>query len=106
MYYRDNDILQLLKGVLIMLLRTKEAADRIGVKTASLRQLEKRGLIHCVRDWAGHRRFEESDVEEFQKKLRSGFENPAWWVMKRKKPSNRQALGFCTSRHFALGRGE
>jgi excisionase family DNA binding protein len=56
-----------------MLLRTKEAADRIGVKTASLRQLEKRGLIPCIRDWAGHRRFDESDVEAFQKRLKLGF---------------------------------
>lgn len=44
------------------LLRVKEAAELLGVKNASVRELDRRGLLHAVRDWSGHRRFKDSDV--------------------------------------------
>ncbi len=54
------------------LLRTKKAADRIGLEPASLRILEEKGLLHPIRDWAGHRRFREDEIDEFLQKLLSG----------------------------------
>lgn len=54
------------------LLRCKEAADRCGLKPVSLRQLDKDGILHPIRDWAGHRRFREDEIEDFRKKLLSG----------------------------------
>ncbi len=54
------------------LLRTKEAADRIGLKPVSLRKLEEGGLLHPVRDWAGHRRFRQDEVDEFRDRLLRG----------------------------------
>jgi hypothetical protein len=39
------------------LLRSKEAAAALGLKSSSMRVLEKRGLIRATRDWSGHRRF-------------------------------------------------
>jgi DNA-binding transcriptional MerR regulator len=54
-------------------LRSKEAAETLGLKSrSSMRVLEKRGLIHSVRDWAGHRRFSEHDVIELRKSLFPG----------------------------------
>jgi len=57
-------------------LRVKEAAELLGVKSASVRQLEKRGLLSSVRDWSGHRRFREDGVlilrERFFEEGRSG----------------------------------
>ena len=54
------------------LLRVKEAAELMGVKPASIRQLERRGLLQSVRDWAFHRRFTQSDVERVRAMLLSG----------------------------------
>lgn len=54
------------------LLRIKDAADTLGLKTQSLRQMEKAGLLHPVRDWAGHRRFREDDLRALQKRMLSG----------------------------------
>jgi len=54
------------------LLRTKKAADRIGLEPASLRILEEKGLLHPIRDWAGHRRFMQDDLDEFSKRLLRG----------------------------------
>ncbi len=54
------------------LLRTKEAADRVGLKPVSLRRLEEEGLLHPIRDWAGHRRFRQDELDEFSKKLLAG----------------------------------
>lgn len=54
------------------LLRVKEAADLLGVKPASIRQLERRGLLRGVRDWVGHRRFAQDEVEHLLRKLLSG----------------------------------
>ncbi len=51
------------------LLRVKEAADLLGVKPASIRQLERRGTLRAVRDWVGHRRFREDEVKAFGKKF-------------------------------------
>jgi len=54
------------------LLRSKEAADRIGLKPVSLRKLEQGGLLHPIRDWAGHRRFRQDEIDDFREKLLSG----------------------------------
>jgi excisionase family DNA binding protein len=54
------------------LLRVKEAADRLGLKPVSLRELDKKGKLRAVRDWAGHRRFRDDDVDAFREKLLSG----------------------------------
>ena len=54
------------------LLRTKEAAEVLGVKASAIRVVEKRGLLHAVRDWSGHRRFEEGAVLKFRERLISG----------------------------------
>ena len=51
------------------LLRVKESANLLGLKAASIRQLEKHGLLKSIRDWSGHRRFRESDVLKFKKEL-------------------------------------
>ena len=56
----------------IKLLRCKVAADRAGLKPASLRQLDRDGILHPIRDWAGHRRFREDEIDDFRKKLLSG----------------------------------
>ena len=58
------------------LLRVKEAAELMGVKPASIRQLERRGLLHSVRDWAFHRRFTQSEVERVRVRLLSGELSP------------------------------
>jgi DNA-binding transcriptional MerR regulator len=54
------------------LLRSKEAAEFLGLKAVSLRELDKRGLLHPVRDWAGHRRFREEELISFRAKLLNG----------------------------------
>ncbi len=54
------------------LLRSKEAADRAGLKPVSLRKLEEKGLLHPIRDWAGHRRFRQDEIDDFREKLLSG----------------------------------
>ena len=54
------------------LLRTKEAAEVLGVKANTVRVIERHGLLHAVRDWSGHRRFEEGAVLKFRERLLSG----------------------------------
>jgi len=54
------------------LLRSKEAAEFVGLKPVSLRELDKKGLLHPVRDWAGHRRFREEELITFREKLLRG----------------------------------
>lgn len=54
------------------LLRVKEAADRLGLKPVSLRELDKKGYIQAIRDWAGHRRFREDEIEAFREKYLGG----------------------------------
>jgi hypothetical protein len=59
------------------LLRTKQTAEVLGVSVGSVLSLERRKLIPSVRDWAGQRRFEESKVLEFRKRLMAGeFSGP------------------------------
>jgi excisionase family DNA binding protein len=48
-------------------MRVKETADLLGVKSSSVRLLEKRGMLRAVRDWSGHRRFKEADVLKLKK---------------------------------------
>lgn len=54
------------------LLRVKDAGDLIGVEANYIRVAEKHGLLVAVRDWAGQRRFKESAVLEFRRKLLAG----------------------------------
>jgi hypothetical protein len=54
------------------LLRVKDAGELAGLEPDSMRIAEKHGLIVAVRDWAGHRRFKESAVLEFRRKLLAG----------------------------------
>ena len=54
------------------LLRVKEAADLLGVKPTSIRQLDRKGILKAVRDWNGHRRFIDSDVVRLQESLLYG----------------------------------
>ena len=58
------------------LLRVKEAAELMGVKPSSIRQLERRGLLQAIRDWSSHRRFTQSDVERVRAMLLSGELSP------------------------------
>ena len=51
------------------LLRVKEAAELLGVKSSSVRQLARRGLLPCVRDWNGHRRFQEEEIIRLRRSL-------------------------------------
>jgi excisionase family DNA binding protein len=53
----------------VRLLRVKEAADVLGVKSPSVRQLSRRGTLPSVRDWNGHRRFREPDVIALRESL-------------------------------------
>lgn len=53
-------------------LRAKEAADLLGLKRCSLVVMERRGLIHATRDWAGHRRFKRADVLRLKEDLFPG----------------------------------
>lgn len=54
-------------------LRIGEVARLIGVHANTIRNLERRGLLHPARDWTGTRRFTEEDVAT----LRSLFKRPA-----------------------------
>ena len=54
------------------LLRSKEAAEYLGLKPVSLRELDKKGLLHPIRDWAGQRRFPEDELRRFREKLLRG----------------------------------
>ncbi len=54
------------------LLRSKEAAEFLGLKAVSLRELDKKGFLHPVRDWAGDRRFREEELISFRAKLLNG----------------------------------
>ena len=54
------------------LLRAKDAAEFLGLKPVSLRELDKKGLLHPVRDWAGHRRFPEDELRRFREQLLRG----------------------------------
>lgn len=44
------------------IVRIGEAARETGVHPNTIRNLEKRGVITCGRDWRGHRRFTRADV--------------------------------------------
>jgi excisionase family DNA binding protein len=44
-------------------MRIAEFARRLGVSRDTVRRWERRGLIVPSRDWAGHRRFTQADLE-------------------------------------------
>ncbi len=54
------------------LIRVKEAADLLGVKCSSVRKLDERGVLRSIRDWSGHRRFQEQEVLEYRQSLLEG----------------------------------
>lgn len=56
----------------VKLLRVQEAANVLGVNASTIRQLERRGLLRAVRDWNGHRRFSQDEVENLSRRLLSG----------------------------------
>ena len=71
------------------LLRCKEAAERLGLKPIALRGLDRKGLLPAVRDWAGHRRFREDEVEALRERLLNGEVFTA--VRSEKEPKTRQS---------------
>ncbi len=44
-------------------MRIGDLAKVLQVSKDTIRRLERRGLMHFPRDWAGHRRFTEADLE-------------------------------------------
>jgi DNA-binding transcriptional MerR regulator len=54
------------------LLRSKDAADFLGLKPVTLRELDRQGFLHPIRDWAGHRRFTEEELSTFKSKMLRG----------------------------------
>ena len=59
--------------------RISEAAKRVGVHWCTLRDLEKRGLIHPARSLSGHRLYSEQDLAliraHYEKKKKSWMTN-------------------------------
>jgi len=51
------------------LVRIGEVAEETGLHVSTIRRLEQRGLLHPRRDWAGHRRFSEAEVERLRRLL-------------------------------------
>jgi DNA-binding transcriptional MerR regulator len=54
-------------------MRIAEFAKALGVSPATLRRLERRGMIRPRRDWTGARRFTETDLARTRELL---FEGP------------------------------
>ncbi|GAH99850.1 unnamed protein product, partial [marine sediment metagenome] len=46
------------------LLRPKETAKMLGVTTATLRDMDSRGVLHPLRTTGNQRRFKEEEVKE------------------------------------------
>jgi DNA-binding transcriptional MerR regulator len=44
-------------------MRIKEFSERLGISSDTVLRLERAGLLLPVRDWAGHRRYTNDDVE-------------------------------------------
>jgi len=53
-------------------MRIGELAKKLGVSPDTIRRLERRGVLVPDRDWAGHRRFSEADLERLRKELFQG----------------------------------
>ncbi len=51
------------------LLKISEAAKRLGIAQATLRNYSDRGLIPVVKLPSGHRRFRPSDVDDLRRKI-------------------------------------
>ncbi len=47
-------------------MRIAEFAKALGVSRDTIRRLERRGVIAPKRDWAGHRRFTEADLDRMR----------------------------------------
>ena len=52
-----------------MRMKISEFARRLEVSIDTVRRLERKGLLSPERDWAGHRRFSEADVERARRAL-------------------------------------
>lgn len=63
------------------LLRKSKAKEVLGIQTSGLLGLEKAGHLHPIIDWAGHRRYDEEELERVREALRAGklAPNPAKW---------------------------
>ena len=48
-------------------MRIKEFCKRLGIHRTTALKLEERGLLHPKRDWAGHRRFTDDDLQRATK---------------------------------------
>jgi len=46
--------------------RISQAARLTGLHTTTIRRLEERGLVRPRRDFAGHRRFSQKDIERLR----------------------------------------
>ncbi len=51
-------------------MRIGELARRLGVSRDTIRRWERLGIIIPARDWAGHRRFDEGDLQALLPKVR------------------------------------
>ncbi len=56
-------------------MRISEFGKLLGVSRDTIRRLEKRGIIVPKRDWNGHRRFSEADLERLREALFQGRRN-------------------------------
>ncbi len=45
-------------------MRIAEAARQLNVSAATIKRLERGGFFKAQRDWAGHRRFTEDDIQK------------------------------------------
>ncbi len=45
-------------------MRIKEFCKRLHIHRTTALKLEARGLLHPKRDWAGHRRFTDEDLQQ------------------------------------------
>ena len=48
-------------------MRIKEFCKRLGIHRTTALKLEERGLLRPKRDWAGHRRFTDDDLQQASK---------------------------------------
>jgi DNA-binding transcriptional MerR regulator len=65
-------------------MRITEAARRLNVSAATIKRLERGGFFKAQRDWAGHRRFSENDIQSLHALL---FERAVSLASRGRRPS-------------------
>lgn len=45
-------------------MRMREFCKQLGIHRSTVLRLEAKGILHSKRDWAGHRRFTEEDLQQ------------------------------------------